>query len=259
MVHLFRERRSMGVRLTALLAALLLLVPAEFEAHANDDYDFKIARVQYGGGGDWYTGPQALPTLLSFVRDNTLLDVAPSEDNVELSSNRLFQYPFLYLTGHGNVHFSERDARNLRRYLEQGGFLHIDDDYGLDEYIRREMQKVFPDQEFVELPFDHPIYHSHYSFPNGLPKIHEHDGEAPQGFGLFDEQGRLCVFYTYETDLGNGWDPPEVHPNPPDIRRAAKQMGTNILVYALTRPSEPNANAEPAQEITSEPRTATDS
>lgn len=248
--------RSSASWLVLVVSFLLLIPPLGQETHAQSDYDFAIARVQYGGGGDWYTGPDALPELLSFVRDNTLIDVAPEEDVVELSSSRLHNYPLLYLTGHGNVHFTDQEARALRRYLENGGFLHIDDDYGLDEHIRREMQKVFPDQEFVELPFDHPIYHTHYSFPNGLPKIHEHDGEPPQGFGLFDEQGRLSVFYTYETDLGNGWDPPEVHGNPPDVRRAAKQMGTNILLYALTRPSAPNASAEPAQEIASEPRTA---
>jgi len=242
------------------LVVLALLLPVTQPTQAqSDNYDVTIARVQYGGGGDWYTGSQTLSTLLSFVREHTLLDVAPSEDNVELSSSRLYQYPVLYLTGHGNVFFSEREARALRRYLEQGGFLHIDDDYGLDEHIRREMQKVFPNQEFVELPFDHPIYRSHYRFPSGLPKVHEHDGAPPQGFGLFDDGGRLAVFYSYEADLGNGWDPPDVHGNPPDVRRAALQMGTNILVYALTRPSEPNANAEPAQEVTSEPRTATES
>lgn len=244
----------------ALAVLVLLCLPVDHAAQAQtDDYDVTIARVQYGGGGDWYTGSQTLSTLLSFVREHTLLDVAPSEDDVELSNRRLYQYPVLYLTGHGNVFFSERDARALRRYLEQGGFLHIDDDYGLDEHIRREMQKVFPDQEFVELPFDHPIYRSHYRFTNGLPKVHEHDGAPPQGFGLFDQEGRLAVFYSYEADLGNGWDPPDVHGNPPDVRRAALQMGTNILIYALTRPAEPNANAEPAQDVTSEPRTATES
>ena len=229
------------------LIAVLVAGLAPDVTQAQDDPTVEIARVEYSGGGDWYTGPQALPTLLNFVRDNTHLDVAEDQAVVELTSSNLFAYPLLYLTGHGNVEFSDREAENLRRYLENGGFLHIDDDYGLDEHIRREMDKVFPDQDFVELPFDHPIYHTHYAFPDGLPKVHEHDGEPPQGFGLFDEEGRLCVFYTYETDLGNGWDPPEVHDNPPEVRRAALQMGTNIIMYALTRPDEPNANAEPSE------------
>ena len=198
------------------------------------DYAFSIARIKYGGGGDWYSDEQSLPELLSFVRDNTLVDVAPRPDVVELASDKLYTYPYLYLTGHGNVVFSPGEARSLRRYLEHGGFLHIDDNYGLDVAIRREMRKVFPDQEFVELPFRHAIYRAHYSFADGLPKIHEHDGKPSQGFGLFDEQGRLCVFYSYESDLGDGWEPASVHDNSPDLREEALQMGTNILVYAMT-------------------------
>lgn len=215
-------------------AAVLLFVsfwPSEL--HAQNEYAITIARVKYDGGGDWYSDERSLPQLLSFVRKNTLLDVAPSEDIVELSSEKLYSYPYIYLTGHGNVTFSEVEARRLRRYLLGGGFLHIDDNYGLDEHIRREMQKVFPDREFVELPFDHPIYHTHYDFPNGLPKIHEHDGNPPQGFGILDENGRLMVFYSYESDLGDGWEPPEVHNDPPEVRQAALQMGTNILTYAM--------------------------
>lgn len=161
------------------------------------------------------------------------MNAAPTPEIVELSNNRLFTFPYLYLTGHGNVVFTEREVTQLRQYLEQGGFLHIDDNYGLDEAIRREMAKVFPQQEFVELPFDHTIYHAHYSFPNGLPKIHEHDGKPPQGLGLFDSYGRLCVFYSYESDLGDGWEPESVHDLLPEIRESALQMGTNILVYAM--------------------------
>lgn len=246
--------RSPRTWISALLAVVIMLGIAAGQVRAQGEYDFAVARVKYGGGGDWYTGPHALPELLAFVRENTLVNVAPSEDVVELSSGSLFNYPFLFLTGHGNVHFTDSEARALRRYLENGGFLHIDDDYGLDPHIRREMRKVFPDQDFVELPFSHPIYHTHFSFPDGLPKVHEHDGRPPQGFGLFDEQGRLCVFYTYETDLSNGWDPPHVHPNPPDVRLAAKQMGTNILLYALTRPDAPNPRAVPAQRVRSRGR-----
>jgi hypothetical protein len=211
----------------------LLTIFTFSELRAQDEYDVRIARVKYDGGGDWYVDERSLPQLLAFVRKHTLVDVAPSEDIVELSGDRLFSYPYLYLTGHGNVKFSNTEARRLRRYLQGGGFLHIDDNYGLDEHIRREMKKVFPEQEFVELPFDHPIYHTHFDFPNGLPKVHEHDGEPPRGFGMLDDNGRLMVFYSYESDLGDGWDPPEVHDNPPEVRRAALQMGTNILTYAM--------------------------
>ncbi len=193
-----------------------------------------IARVKYGGGGDWYSGEKSLPNLLQFVRANTLLDVAAADEVVELTSDKLFQYPFLYLNGHGTVAFTDREAERLRRYLTGGGFLHINDDYGLDATIRREMKKVFPDQDFVAVPFDHPIYHIHYAFPNGLPKIHEHDGEAAQGLGLFHE-GRLVVFYSYESDLGDGWEPEEVHHDPAEKRQAALQMGVNLLVYAMTQ------------------------
>jgi hypothetical protein len=244
---------------SALLALMLLATALAEEAQAQEQYEFTIARVKYGGGGDWYVGPQSVPQLLAFVRENTLVNVAPSEEVVELSSSQLYAYPYLFLTGHGNVHFTDSEALALRRYLDNGGFLHIDDCYGLDPHIRREMRKVFPDQDFVELPFDHPIYHTHFSFPNGLPKVHEHDGLPPQGFGLFDGEGRVVVFYTYESDLHDGWEPPHVHNNPPDLRRVAKQMGTNILLYALTRPSDANPGAVPAQRVSSEARGATGS
>lgn len=251
--------KSRARMLLAPVALMLLVTSSTPPAAAQAEYDFAIARVKYGGGGDWYVGPHSVPELLAFVRQHTLVNVAPQEAVVELSSAQLHQYPFLFLTGHGNVHFTDAEAQALRRYLENGGFLYIDDCYGLDPHIRREMRKVFPEQDFVELPFTHPIYHTHFSFPDGLPKVHEHDGKPPQGFGLFDEQGRLVVFYTYESDLHDGWEPPHIHNNPPDVRRAAKQMGTNILLYALTRPSEPSAAAVPAQRITSEPRRATGS
>lgn len=209
--------------------------PLQARAQGTSQHTFQIARVQYDGGGDWYSDKRSLPELLQFVRENTLIDVAPTEDVVELDGDKLFSYPYLYLTGHGNVEFSPEEAARLRRYLTNGGFLHIDDNYGLDEHIRREMKKVFPEKEFVELPFDHPIYHSHYEFPNGLPAIHEHDPEEPpQGFAIRHE-GRVVVFYSYESDLGDGWEPQEVHDNPPEKRRAALQMGTNILSYAMTQ------------------------
>ncbi len=207
---------------------MILAVPCKAQ-----EYALFVARVKYGGGGDWYSDEQSLPELLAHVRSETLLNVAPAPEVVELSNDRLFTFPYLYLTGHGNVVFTEHETTRLRQYLEQGGFLHIDDNYGLDEAIRREMAKVFPQQEFTELPFDHAIYHTHYTFPNGLPKIHEHDGRPPQGFGLFDRYGRLCVFYSYESDLGDGWEPESVHDLPPEIRTPALQMGTNILIYAM--------------------------
>jgi len=223
----------------ALLKTVLILtmgLPAVFQvpmARAQADNAFKIARVKYDGGGDWYSDPQSLTELLAFVRSNTNIDVAPREEIVELSSDDLYSYPYLYLTGHGNVRFSDREAARLRRYLNGGGFLHIDDNYGLNDSIRREMKRVFPEKDFLELPFSHDIYHGQYEFPGGLPKVHEHDGKPPQGFGLFSESGRLLVFYTYESDLGDGWEPESVHNAPPEKRLAALQMGTNILVYVM--------------------------
>jgi hypothetical protein len=214
-----------------LLLFLFWIPSAPAQPSANE---VTIARVKYDGGGDWYSGEESLPTLLAFVREQTLLDVAPKEQIAELTNDKVFQYPYLYLNGHGTVRFSDREADRLRRYLTSGGFLHINDDYGLDATIREAMKKVFPEQDFVAVPFDHPIYHAHFDFPNGLPKIHEHDGEAPQGLGLFHE-GRLVVFYSYESDIGDGWEPPDVHDNPPEKRLAALRMGTNLLVYAMTR------------------------
>ncbi len=214
------------------LIASLLPNPASAQEAAADA--FTVARVKYDGGGDWYSDPESLPALLAFVRQQTLVAVAPEEDVVELSSENLYAFPYLYLTGHGNMRFSNSEALRLRHYLQRGGFLHVDDNYGLDTYLRREMQKVFPGQEFIEVPFDHPIFHTVYDFPNGLPKVHEHDGKPPQGFGLFDENGRLMVFYTYESDLGDGWEPMTVHEKPEELRQAALQMGANILVYAMT-------------------------
>ncbi len=226
-----QRKHSLGAG-AALCLLLSLFLPAP--RVSAQDFAFTIARVKYDGGGDWYSDEQSLPELLAYVRENTRLNVSPRPDVVQLTSEKLYTYPYLYLTGHGNVLFSVSEARRLRRYLEHGGFLHIDDNYGLDDAIRREMRKVFPDQEFVELPFAHAIYHAHYSFPEGLPKIHEHDGNPSQGFGLFDEQGRLCVFYTHESDLGDGWEPPSVHDNPPEVRDQALRMGTNILIFAMT-------------------------
>ena len=215
-----------------ILASVLLLLVYPTSIQAQDAHTIQIARIKYGGGGDWYSDDQSLIELLRFVTSNTLLDVAPREEVVELSSDKVFTFPYLYLTGHGNVRLSDREAERLRRYLEGGGFLHIDDNYGLDRHIRREMKQVFPEQEFVELPFTHPIFKSHYTFTQGLPKVHEHDGKPPQGFGLFVGD-RLAVFYSYESDLGDGWEPQAVHNVPPEKRQAALRMGVNILTYAM--------------------------
>ena len=195
--------------------------------------EVQIARVQYGGGGDWYSG-DPLPTLIAFAREHTLLDLAPEPITVELTSDRLFTVPILYLNGHGNVVLTDAEAGRLRRYLEGGGFLIVNDDYGLDEAARRELRKVFPEQELQPLPASHPVYRAHYDFPDGLPKIHEHDGEPAVGYGLFHE-GRLVVFYAHESDLGDGWEPAGVHPDSPAAREAALRMGVNLLVYAMTQ------------------------
>lgn len=199
----------------------------------NPTSRIKIARVKYSGGGDWYNDPSGEENLLKYIQANTNIPVSPVYEWVDLSSSNIFAYPILFLTGHGNVNFTEKEILNLRTYLKNGGFLFIDDDYGLDKFIRREMKKVFPDKEFVELPFNHPIYSIHFKFNRGLPKIHEHDNKPPQGFGIFLE-GRLCVFYTYESNLGDGWVDPDVYKDPPELREKAFQMGTNIIVYALT-------------------------
>ena len=192
-----------------------------------------IARVHYGGGGDWYSG-DPLPTLVAYARQHTLLDLDPEPHTVDLETDRLFAYPFLYLNGHGSVAFTADEAARLRRYLDGGGFLYVNDDYGLDETIRAELRKVYPDQELAVLPNAHPVYHAHFDFPAGIPKVHEHDGLPAQGLGLFHE-GRLVVFYAFQTDLADGWEPPGTHPDPPATREAALQMGVNLLVYAMSQ------------------------
>jgi hypothetical protein len=193
----------------------------------------KLPRVKYNGGGDWYNDPSAEVNLLRYFQAKTGTEAVPTFESVDLSSDNIFLYPILFLTGHGTVNFSDREARNLRAYLQNGGFLYIDDDYGLDGSIRKEMLKIFPEQKFVELPFSHGLYSSFYKFPNGVPKIHEHDGKLPQGFGLF-HNGRLCVFYTYESNPSDGWADPSVHSDPPEKREEALKFGVNILVWALS-------------------------
>lgn len=215
-----------------LLFILLMLLPIAVAAQPQT-YSFKIAKLKYNGGGDWYANKTSLPNLIDFCNKNLNMNIHPEEDIVEVGSRELFSYPFVHMTGHGNVVFSPAEAENLRNYLLSGGFLHIDDNYGLDRFIRVEMKKVFPEHNFVELPFTHPIYRQKFLFEKGLPKVHEHDGKPPQGFGIIHE-GRLVCFYSYESDLGNGWEDQIIYNNPEQIRQQALQMGANILTFALT-------------------------
>jgi hypothetical protein len=194
---------------------------------------FTVARLKYSGGGDWYADPSSLPNLLRELKERTDIEVGEREARVKILDDELFSYPFVYLTGHGKVSFSDEEAERLAYYLDSGGFLWADDNYGMDEYFRREMKKVFPTEELVELPFGHEIYHSFYDFSAGPPKIHEHDGKPPRGYGII-RGGRLVVFYTYESDIGDGLEDAEVHDDPPDKREAAVKMATNIVVYAMT-------------------------
>ena len=191
-----------------------------------------IARLQYDGGGDWYANPSSLPNLLEAIRTRTRLRVAPQERVVTLHDDDLWNLPYIYMTGHGNVHWSDDDLATLRRYLRQGGFLHVDDNYGMDASVRRELARLFPGEKLVEVPLDHPVYRLVYDFPKGIPKIHEHDKKPAQGFGIFLD-GRLAVFYSYQTDLGDGWEDPEVHRDPPEKREAALRMGVNLFAYAV--------------------------
>lgn len=210
---------------------IVFLVPF---ALYSQNYTVRIANLKYGGGGDWYSDPTALPNLAKFCNENLGTNIHPDVPYIDVGSPEIFNYPYVHITGHGNVLFSASDAQNLRKYLLSGGFLHIDDNYGIDPFIRREMKKVFPEYDFVELPFSHPIYHQKYSFPNGLPKIHEHDNKPAQGFGIVHD-GRLMVFYSYETDLSDGWEDPEVHKDPPEVRLLALQMGANIISYVFSQ------------------------
>ena len=191
-----------------------------------------IAVLKYKGGGDWYSNPTALPNLISFCNERINTKINAKPETVEVGSSDIFQYPLIHMTGHGNVFFSDEDAENLRNYLISGGFLHIDDNYGMEPFITKELKKVFPDLDLIELPKDHPIFNSAFSFKNGLPKIHEHDGKRPQAFGLFYE-GRLVLLFTYECDLGDGWEDQVVHNDPEDVREKALQMGANIVKYAF--------------------------
>jgi hypothetical protein len=195
-------------------------------------YTQDLAILKYKGGGDWYGNPTALPNLIKFCNDNINTKINPKPQTVEVGSSDIFQFPLLHMTGHGNVFFSETDAENLSNYLISGGFLHIDDNYGMEPYVTKELKKVFPDKDLVELPKSHVIFNMVYKFPKGLPKIHEHDGKRPQAFGLFHEN-RLILLFTYESDLGDGWEDAEVHNDPADVRVKALKMGANIVKYAF--------------------------
>lgn len=192
----------------------------------------RIALLKYNGGGDWYSDPTALPNLIKFCNENIHTDIYPEPSTIEIGSSEIFNFPFVYTTGHGNIVLSKSDAQNLRLYLEAGGFFHVDDNYGIDKYFRREMKKVFPNKEFVELPPSHPIFHQKYDFNEGLPKIHEHDGKRPQAFGIFIDKRLVCL-YTYECDLGDGWEDYEVHKDPPELHEKALKMGANIISFVF--------------------------
>lgn len=215
----------------ARLILLLALLTTTLLGHAQNSY--RLAVLKYGGGGDWYANPTAVPNLVKFCNNALGMEIDTEVPYVDVGSPELFNYPLVDMTGHGNVVFNTQEAENLRNYLIGGGFLHISDNYGMDPFLRPAMKRVFPELEFVELPFNHPIYHQRYSFPKGLPKIHEHDDKPAQGFGLIWE-GRLVCFYDFESDLGDGWESPEVHGNSQETRSKALQMGANIVQYAFT-------------------------
>jgi len=215
---------KIGLLLLCCLALLSYAPPASV----------KIAKVKYNGGGDWYANKTSLPNLIKFCNQNINTNIAAEEDIVEVGSNDIYNYPFIHLTGHGNIIFSNQEVENLRNYLVAGGFLHVDDNFGLNVFLRREMKKVFPELSFVELPYSHPLYHQKFSFDKGLPKVHEHEGKPAQGFALI-YKGRLVCFYSYECDLGNGWEDQDVHNDPTAVRLKALQMGANLIQYAFTQ------------------------
>ena len=206
----------------------LILLTSSFNTPA-----YQIALLKYTGGGDWYANPTSLPNLVKFVNKNTGTNINEDVATVDAGSPEIFNYPFIHMTGHGNVIFSPQEQKNLRDYLIGGGFLHIDDNYGMDKFIRPQLKKLFPELDLIELPYNHPIYHQAYDFPKGLPKVHEHDALSPQGFGLIWE-GRLVLFYTYQCDLGDGWEDQAVHQDSEATRLKALQMGSNILQYVFT-------------------------
>jgi hypothetical protein len=231
-----KNLKNKMTKITLILAIILISTLnflGEIQAQPKKENSLiKLARVKYSGGSDWYNDPSAEVNLLNYIQKNTNIPVDAVYDFVDLASDNLFAYPIIFITGHGNMNLSATEVQNLQAYLQNGGFLYVDDDYGLDEFIRREMKKVLPDQQFVELPFSHEIFHIHFNFENGVPKIHEHDEKTPKTLGLFDK-GRLCVIYTYESNPSDGWADKDVHNNPEETREAALQFGTNVVIWAL--------------------------
>lgn len=223
-----KSLRLWVVLVSLMLAGLGYPLPANAQKQA-----FTLARIKYRGGGDWYNDPSSLRNLIEFTEQHVPISIDEDYQDISIGSRDLFKYPFAFLTGHGNISINDAEATNMREYLDNGGFLYVDDDYGIDKYFHRMVKKIYPDEKLVELPFDHPIYHQVFDFPDGVPKIHEHDGKPPQGFGIF-RHGRLVIYYTYESNLADGWANPEVHKDPQRLREAALKMGTNLLVYALT-------------------------
>ena len=220
----------MTMMASGLAACLLLIMALCIPALAAP---VRVAKLKYGGGGDWYSNRSSLPNLIAAVRERTSIDIAQEAGTVTPLDRDLLSYSYVFATGHGRIRFTDEEAAKLRQYLLRGGFLHVDDNYGMDPHFRKAVKVLFPDRELVELPFDHPIYHCLYDFPTGLPKIHEHYGGPPHGYAIL-EKGRVVLFYSYNTDLGDGWESPEVHNDAPETREAALRMGVNILVYALT-------------------------
>lgn len=226
----------MAMRYLYLFSAALLLVIAALTSAQGQPMtsEFTIGRLKYSGGGDWYNDPSCVPNMLRYLSEQTSIRTAKDEVRVSLLDDNLFSYPFLFMTGHGRISLSDREAERLSVYLTNGGFLYTDDDYGMDSYFRQEMLKVFPNKEMVQVPFSHAIFHAHFDFPNGLAKIHEHDGGPPMAFAYFHD-GRMVVFYSANTNISDGWADPDVHGDPPDVREKALQTGVNIIVYALTQ------------------------
>jgi len=220
-------------RMQHLFLALLIGTGASLAQSGSSSSAFAITRLKYAGGGDWYNDPSSEVNLLTFIRNATGIDTDPRYQFVDIGDDALFAHPFLFMTGHGNIAFSESDARRLRTYLENGGFLYADDDYGMDKPFRREIRKVLPGEDLVELPFSYGLYHCQFEFPSGVPKTHEHNGKPPQGFGIF-LHGRLVVYYTYESNPSDGWADPDVHGDPEEKRQEALRFGTNLVVWVLT-------------------------
>ncbi len=217
---------------------VLTVFIAQLSCYSQEQASFSLAVLQYRGGGDWYSNPTSVPNLAEFCSEQLGIKIGETQ-YVDVGSAELYDYPFLHMTGHGNVVWSASDRKNLQTYLLGGGFLHIDDNYGIDPFVRAELTRLFPDKELVEIPFDHPVYHQKFNFDSGLPKVHEHDELPPRGYGIFHEN-RLVLFYSYESDLGDGWEDPSVHNDPQDIRLQALQMGANLVQYAFIGEPDPD-------------------